>query len=104
MIAASLGGVYYYAENKNVGTLYAQNKTISAAFSGSTDEFEAELDYSETGSAYGVVVGFDVQPTKEINIGLRYQWNSPLIMERKVNKSEFTKLPSAPPFAAVCII
>lgn len=42
---------------------------------------DIEVDVEASGQAHGVVLGLDVQPHPAWNVGLRFEWNSPLELE-----------------------
>ncbi len=83
MIAASIGGLYYNAEDKTGGSA----KFTYTTSVGDSPVDKQEFEFVEKGSAYGVVVGLDVKPMTNMNVGIRYQWNSPLEMEREYTKN-----------------
>jgi long-subunit fatty acid transport protein len=85
MISVSIGGLYYVGTDKGTGK-FNQSVAVTGAPT-LTGNIISELDYKETGSAFGVVLGTNAKINKELNIGLRFQWNSDLKMKRTLNKA-----------------
>jgi len=81
-VSISLGLRYLDAQKKAKGTA-----TISAPpgpIPTITDQ-TAEIDYEETANGWGGFVGVNIAPTEELNIAIRYETNTELDFETKVN-------------------
>ena len=77
MISVSLGARYVDASREFNG--YAA--LLGTAFGNITPT----VDYEETGDGWGGIIGVNVAPTEELNIGLRYEAKTSIDLETKVN-------------------
>ncbi len=76
MISVSLGARYVDASREFKG--YA---TLGGGFAG-TQTYS--VDYEETGDGWGGILGVNIAPTEELNIGLRYETKTSIDLETKV--------------------
>lgn len=82
MVSVSLGARYIDAQKE------AQGSVTIGASSGLVPDQSADLDYEETADGWGGIVGVNIAPTRELNIGLRYETKTSLDFETKVNKAD----------------
>jgi len=52
-----------------------------------------KVDVVQTGMAHGVIVGMDAKPSEELNIGLKFQWCSPLKLKNDTSKDDTGMFP-----------
>jgi long-chain fatty acid transport protein len=76
MISVSLGARFVDASREFKG--YA---TLGGGFAG-TQTYS--VDYEETGDGWGGILGVNIAPTEELNIGLRYESKTSIDLETKV--------------------
>ena len=91
MISVSLGGRFMYAKNTNKITL---NKTIQAInpLGPSTDTL---MEFEESASGFGGIIGINISPIKDLNIGVRYETITKLEFEvdKSTDNGSFLGLP-----------
>ena len=68
MISVSLGARYVDASREFKG-----NAALGVAAAPGVFDQTFEVDYEETGNGWGGIIGVNVAPTEELNIGLRYE-------------------------------
>lgn len=82
MVSVSLGARFIDAQKESKGSV------AIGASSGLVPDQSADLDYEETADGWGGIVGVNIAPTRELNIGLRYETKTSLDFETKVNKAD----------------
>lgn len=93
MLSAALAARVLYLMKTSTGKIEntavyvgAGAGTYSAALSSGVGG--ADVDAEDSGLGWGAVAGFDVRPMKELNIGLKLEYQFKMEAETKVNKSE----------------
>jgi long-chain fatty acid transport protein len=76
MISVSLGARFVDASREFKG-----HATLGGGFAG-TQTYS--VDYEETGDGWGGILGVNIAPTEELNIGLRYETKTSIDLETKV--------------------
>jgi long-chain fatty acid transport protein len=54
-----------------------------------------DIDVDTKGQGHGIILGTDFKPTKEINIGIRYEYYFPMVLKKKTNKLLVNNWPNA---------
>ena len=92
MFSVSLAAMYVDTHKEAQG-----NVTISAANSlpgGANDDVTAAVDYEEDADGWGGVIGLDISPNDQWNIGIRYNTKVNLDYDQTVNQDNLGILPS----------
>ena len=76
MISVSLGARYVDASREFKG--------YAALLGTALGDITPTVDYEETGDGWGGIIGVNVAPTEELNIGLRYEAKTSIDLETKV--------------------
>ncbi len=82
MISVSLGLRYIDAQKEAAGSV------AIAASSGQVPDQFAGIDYEETADGFGGIIGINISPTEDFNIGLRYETKTSLDFETDVNRDD----------------
>jgi len=77
MISVSLGARYVDASREFKG--YA---TLGSA--PSVSDLRVDVDYEETGDGWGGIIGINIAPTEELNIGIRYETKTSIDLKTDV--------------------
>jgi len=86
-VSASLGVRYIQADRKAKGSITITNGLI---------DLPAEVDYEQDATGYGFIFGLNISPNDKWNIGIRYETETQLDFETKVNKDNFALGPLLP--------
>jgi len=62
--------------------------------SGLISEMTHYADYEEDADGWGGIIGVNIAPTNELNIGIRYETRTDLDFDQKVNRDQNTLVPS----------
>ncbi|UCF55950.1 MAG: outer membrane protein transport protein [Deltaproteobacteria bacterium] len=79
MISVSLGVRFVDAEKEAQGFVTVANPAPATSFF---------VDFEQSDDGWGGIVGVNISPTKELNIGLRYETKTSLDLEYKVNRDD----------------
>ena len=79
MISVSLGARYVDASREFKGFA-----TLGVAAAPGAFDTTFDVDYEETGDGWGGIIGVNVAPTEELNIGLRYETKTSIDLETSV--------------------
>ena len=83
VISISIGTRYIDARKETQGAV-----TIGASSGGASFDQTAEIDYEETADGWGAIVGINISPSKELNIGARYETRTKLDFETDVDRDD----------------
>jgi len=78
MVSVSLGARYVDASREFQG----HATLLGTAFG----DIRPAVDYEETGDGWGGIIGINIAPTKELNIGIRYETKTSIDLKTDVNK------------------
>jgi long-chain fatty acid transport protein len=92
MFSVSLGARYIDAHRESKGALTASPTAVGAAL-GATN-ITGNVDYEEDADGWGGIIGVNIAPSSELNIGLRYETKTSLDFDQKVNTDNLGLLPS----------
>jgi long-chain fatty acid transport protein len=84
MVSVSLGARYIDAHNETKLSLQVQ---------GVAPDKTANVEYEETADGWGGIIGVNIAPTEELNIGLKYETKTSLDFEYDVKQDTITGLP-----------
>ena len=79
MVSVSLGARYIDSQKEAKG---------SVTVAGLAPDLTAQVDYEQTASGWGGIVGINLVPNKEFNIGIRYETSTNLDFETKVKRDD----------------
>ena len=79
MISVSLGARFVDAKREFKG-----HATLGVAAAPGVFDTTYNVDYEETGDGWGGIIGVNVAPTEELNIGLRYETKTSIDLETSV--------------------
>ncbi|MDY6932665.1 MAG: hypothetical protein SVZ03_00405 [Spirochaetota bacterium] len=88
-ISIALAGRTAYAYNKYDGK-------ITAIYSTQADEQRSltqNIDFKETGICYSIITGVNAAPTSELNIGVKFEYNTKLVLERDKSSGDTSSYP-----------
>jgi len=83
--ALTLGGAYALYDNVSVslGIRYIDAEIEKKGYA-----IPVYLDYEETDHGWGAILGLNLSPAKDLNIGLRYETKTSLNLETEVNRDD----------------
>ncbi|MCK5267691.1 MAG: outer membrane protein transport protein [Spirochaetes bacterium] len=84
-LSVSAGIRYIYSKKNAIG---GANVTLFGSIAGAYPLGDQVLDYSETASGFGGIFGVHIKPTKELNIGIRYEMKTKLEFEYSVTTND----------------
>jgi len=92
MFSISLAARYVDTEieMKGTATLIAPNSTALAGFPGLNDPVVAAADFEEDADGWCGVIGLNISPNDQWNIGIRYETRVDLDFDQTVNQDEIT--------------
>lgn len=85
VISFAFGVRYIYADSSYKGDVAATYSTEGAENISATQS----LDATQSGNSFGTVTGLNINPTQNMNIGIRYEWFSTLDLDTDVKKDDF---------------
>jgi long-subunit fatty acid transport protein len=91
MLSVALAGRMFYLMKSTVGEVKNLSITTTSGVGAIDDGIatavgSVDLDAEESGLGWGAVVGVDVRPMKELNVGIKFEYNFKMESEVKVNK------------------
>ena len=86
MFSVSLAARYINAYKEAKGTVIMNP--------GVAGEMTHYADYEEDADGWGGIIGLNIAPTEELNIGMRYETRTDLDFDQKVNQDENTLVPA----------
>jgi long-chain fatty acid transport protein len=89
MFSVSLAAMYVDTEKEAKGSV-----TIKSAFFPFVPDQTANVDFEEDADGWGGVIGVNISPTDQWNIGIRYNTKVDLDYDQKVNQDNFGVLPA----------
>jgi long-chain fatty acid transport protein len=92
MFSVSLGARYIDAHREAKGSVTVSPTATGAAL-GATN-IPGNVDYEEDADGWGGIIGVNIAPSSELNIGLRYETKTSLDFDQKVNTDNLGLLPS----------
>ncbi len=85
MFALSLGARFISAKKTGTSEVIISG-TLPPAMGGMAVNEKIKVDYEDEASGFGAIIGIDIVPIPEMNIGLRYEMQTNLEFERTVNE------------------
>ena len=89
MFSVSLGARYIDAHRESKGSA-----TLNSSQSSLIPPLNANIDYEEDADGWGGIIGVNIAPSSELNIGLRYETKTSLDFDQQVNTDDQGLLPS----------
>ena len=92
IFSVSLAARYIDAYKESKGALTASPTAVGAALG--APSITGNVDYEEEADGWGGIIGVNIAPSSELNIGLRYETKTGLDFDQKVNTDNLGLLPS----------
>ena len=89
MFSVSLGARYIDAHRESKGSA-----TLNSSQSSLIPPLNANIDYEEEADGWGGIIGVNIAPSSELNIGMRYETKTSLDFDQQVNTDDQGLLPS----------
>jgi long-chain fatty acid transport protein len=94
IFSVALGARYITANRDFKGsvTVSAENSTAGTV-AGVNDDLTEDFDFKQDASGWGGILGVNISPTKQLNIGIRYETETTLDFETSVDEDTLGLLP-----------